>query len=80
MNANQKTNALAKEIADEAAKSEIGSGCPVVSANSGEWWDTRRADKLAAKFIKRSIVYLERRGMLERHYDFEHYVRVKQAA
>lgn len=78
MNANQKTNKLAKEIADEAAICEITSCCPGVTGTSGTWFDSNRADPVARRAVSRAIEYLARREILERHYDFHNYVRAKE--
>lgn len=74
--------ALAKSIADEAARSDIECHCLWTSENAAErWFDTTTIEDQAREtdlreLVDRSITYLEMRGLLVRHVENKALVRI----
>lgn len=77
------TQALAIEIADEAARCDIESHCRVAEADGATWYTTAGhpdMDEYDWVCVRRAARYLEERGRLERHGEIEHLVRFLEAS
>lgn len=66
---------LQREIADEAARSDIESFCAWSGPAPGRWYDTSSAEDDLAAIVRRAVCYLELRGLVERHPEFSNLVR-----
>lgn len=60
-------DALAHEIALDAARSDVECGCLMVRGGRHDWYDTQQsAHGGVDEFLPRSLAYLEARGVLIR--------------
>jgi hypothetical protein len=67
---------MAHSLAFDASVSAIDSACAKVDALDGEWFDITPANvyHIAQPFVADAVIYLEARGLLERHDDNPNWV------
>ena len=72
---------LAREIADDAARSEIECTCEMERVGQRYWYDTQRLSSDCPEFVERvdrALRYLELRSRVKRHPVQTHLVRFSQ--
>lgn len=71
----------AMEIADSSARAHIECCCKTIGGNAkdGLQWDTSTADKEDAATIAQELRYLQRRGLIVRHWAADHIISFKAA-
>ncbi len=77
----RETDTLARDIADDAARSTIECDCPGEQLGTRLWYDTVNldiGDPALAEYIDRTLKYLDLRGLVIRHPQQRHLVRFRR--